>query len=328
MSDPHARLAKAKKDAAHWAAEADRWRADIDRHREGTKAKAHAEAMLAKSKKRQAAANEKIALAQIAIAKLEKLLPLKASLDRRAAAVIAQAPQVQKRWKDERAKEAKKLKDRAKSIQRRITKDKRAPTEPFWRRRGKPAPAALEASTWPTGTIVPYVPPAIEAAPPREGLLPGEYVEGERALRIVGSLMETLSKSRVPERWTPEHVADRMVEAFRTLRRLPMRLAPKEFGTIWPEHRTEQADAFGQTISGAIQDRNRAIRGTGAFEVDRMAEALAWPMEYLRDQPALARAVNEWALWNDLDGDPLDGMAHKGLVLIARGLNRRKVVVR
>lgn len=351
------RLKEAERIAAKWKAAAERLREEIHARRarmaEGGQAAAQAPTRgrlasgwfaawerqarplaaavgaLARAEAHAAAAADRVRAAKIEATRATRLSPLKAVLEQRAEAVAEAAAKVKKRWKEDRAKEPKRIKARAKELAKRITKDKRETSNPLRRRRAQ-APAGLpEAATWPTGPIVPVTNPMpIAADPPREGLLPGDYIEPARAARIIGQLLDTVGGRRIPERWTPEHVSHRLVEAFRVLRRLPMTTRPKQYGAMWPEYLHDKGDAFGQALSGTLQDRNRAILGTSEDEVSRMHEALAWPMEFLGHDPDIARAVNEWALWNDLDGDKHDDWSWDGVKVIADGLNRKNVVVR
>lgn len=318
------RLQDRERIAKEWRARVDRAREAIDRMgcRGDAAALARAEAGLEKAEAKLAAARDRAA-------RIAKLASLRAGLEQRAEQIAAAAAKVKKRWKEERAKEPKRIKARVKELAKRVAKDKGAAPNPFRRRRTQ-APAGLpEAATWPTGPIVPAeIPTAAATDPPRDGLIPGDYVDPARAQRIVGQLLDTFGGKRLPERWTPEHVSDRLVEAFRVLRRLPMVVRPKQYGAMWPEYIHDRGDAFGQTISGTLQERNRAIRGTSEDEVSRMHEALAWPMEFLGDRPNLARAVNYWAFWSDLDGDTHDDWSWEGVKIIADGLTRKNVVVR
>jgi hypothetical protein len=191
------------------------------------------------------------------------------------------------------------------------------------RRSAVAAPALQDAATFPTGPIVPYVPPEKPlSVVERAGLLPGDYHVDNR---IVGQL---LGRPMKPKEWDSALVADRLCRAFRTLGRLPMTVRPKQYGVAWPEYRHDQADGFGQTLTGAIMQRNRVIPGTSAEDVALMHEALAWPMEHLADQQDVARAVNEWAMWAAWDTEAMDGLVYAGLKTIAMKLNGKGVVVR
>ncbi len=105
----------------------------------------------------------------------------------------------------------------------------------------------------------------------------------------------------VPETWTPEHVGARLVEAMRTLDRLPRVKGPRGAGNHWPSHRVEWADRLAQAELPRAERlerearRNAAIRPSGA-EIDRMDRALDWLRE-LRDlDPGMALVTSLWAL--------------------------------
>jgi hypothetical protein len=345
MSD---RITAAEKLLAKWTASAERLRSEIAARRAKLAASkaaypptvwfgvwearvdaiAAAEGSLARVKRYIASARDRLDNARTEAGRRAKLLPLKASLERRADKIAEKAPAVQERWKTERAREPDRVKKRTKEIGKRNTKDLRASTRWFpggSRRRPKtpPPPLPLDAETFPTGRIVPYVPPpaGIEA---RDDLVPGDY-------RVVDPkrLGQLLDAPAPPKRWTGYYVGQRMAEAHATLRRLPMTVRPKEHASMWPNYRHEGVEWAHQASTGSLSDRNRVIRGTSADEVARMNEALAWPMEYLGGRPELAHAVNEWAFWERIDPDECEAdRFNEGLDIIAAALNRRKVVVR
>lgn len=349
------RLSEARRIVAKWEASAAKLRAEIARRRalmqqgrakaQGTVSKgrlgfgwfdawerqarplAAAIGALARAEQRLAAARDRMLLARSAATRAERRAGFAATLERKAEQVIAAAPTLKDQWKKERAEEERRIKKRAKDLRKRTTKDQREPHNPLRRHRRQPsAPALPEAATFPTGPIVPYVPPAIEAdAPPlRDGLLPGDYYTTRP--RIIGQLLDA---PRKPAKWTPDLVGDRMVAAFRTLFRLPINVWPKEAQASWPAYRHDQADAHGQTISGTLALRNRVIPGTSAEDVAMMNEALAWPMEHLRDRPDIAREVNYWARWTAWDDDErMVAATYEGLKIIAARLNEKGVVVR
>jgi hypothetical protein len=322
------RLKEAERIADVWSARVEQLRAEI-----AAKGASHVRtAALARAEEGAGKAAERVAAARKHAAKLARLQPLRDSLSALATSIAESVPKVAKRWKDERAKEPKKVKALTKALAKRVSRDKGVVDNPLRPRRPRRQdPVGLpEASTWPTGPIVPVTnPEPLEPEPPREGLLRGEYVEAGRAGRIIGQLLNTIGGKRLPKAWTAQHVGDRMQEAFRVLRRLPMTIWPKQYGACWPEILHDQADGVGQALSGTLQDRNRGIRGTSEDEVSRMHEALGWPMDHLGQDPELARAVNEWAFWSDdEDAEALDAFVEGGLQAIADGLNRKNVVVR
>ncbi len=106
----------------------------------------------------------------------------------------------------------------------------------------------------------------------------------------------------VPMLWTPEHVGRRLVEAMRTLDRLPKVKGPRPAGNHWPRHRLEWADQLAQAELPEAERRERetrcneiALRPSGA-DIDRMDRALDW-LRGLREVDAgLALVTSLWAL--------------------------------
>lgn len=109
------------------------------------------------------------------------------------------------------------------------------------------------------------------------------------------------AEAALPLRWTPEHIGTRLVEAFRTMDRLPRAKGPRAAGNHWPLHRVEFADrvAEAEMPPAELRERERrrnalAFRPSGE-EIARMDRALDW-LRQLRDQDAdLALLVTLWA---------------------------------
>ena len=229
-----------------------------------------------------------------------------ASLEKSLAAIRAAPPSaIKKTWDKERADEPKKLVKRIKALRRRVTVDLRDDPASTARahfgmtvkERERPMPV-VEAETWPSGPIIPYVPPKIDLSISRPGLDASDY-------RIISRTADIEAYVR-PERWTAFYVGSRLGEAHATLRRLPMKTRPAEFGSAMPEYIHEGVELAYQAGAGTLfqnRGRVRPIRGTGAGDVARMNEALSWPLEFLSKHEAHAFAVNEWAFWRDLDQD-------------------------
>jgi hypothetical protein len=159
----------------------------------------------------------------------------------------------------------------------------------------------------------------------------------------------------IPETWDGAHVGKRMIEAFSTLRRLPLNLYPREFGNMWPAVYHEWTDRLAQEEMDfddkerEIAARNRVKTRPRAVEISRMECAIAWPGHYLssldreaqrsRDQ-AWARAVGLVA-WHRSGERELEWIAKRlrmapatvrrrnrtGLDIIAAGLRRDRVAV-
>ena len=106
----------------------------------------------------------------------------------------------------------------------------------------------------------------------------------------------------LPPLWTPEHVALRLVEAFRTLDKMPRPRGPRAAGNHWPAHRLEWADHVSQAELPDAERRDRdAKRNALAFRpsgtaIAQMDVALDW-LRALRDHQAnLALVMSFWAL--------------------------------
>jgi len=274
-----------------------------------------------------------LAAARVALAKVEHRAARHAAdvatMLRRLDKVAAAAPAVMEKWRTDRKDEPKKLTKRIKALRRRVTIDLRNDPADTARahfgikakERERPAPM-VEATTWPSGPIIPYVPPEALAVVERPGLEIGDY-------RIIERSPAGETKAR-PDRWTAHYVGLRLGEAHATLRRLPMKTRPAEFGSAMPEYIHEGVELAYQAGAGTLfKNRNtsRQILGTGANEVARMNEALAWPLEFLSKHPAHAFAVNEWAFWRDLDEDEAASvfglLTQQALEFIAAKLNAK-----
>jgi hypothetical protein len=105
-----------------------------------------------------------------------------------------------------------------------------------------------------------------------------------------------------PSSWTPDHVAVRLVDAFRTLDRLPRPRGPRAAGNHWPTYRLEWADRLAQAELPEAERKERdkrrnalAFTPTGA-EIARMDVVLDW-LRLLREHDAsLATIIALWAL--------------------------------
>jgi hypothetical protein len=167
-------------------------------------------------------------------------------------------------------------------------------------------------------------------------------IEGDRAERL---LAPPGDREEVPDRWTPEHVGERLKTAFEVLLRIPMQTRPKAFGTAWPRFQPEFSDLVAQSESGALGDtyeaQNRDRAGATRLEIDMMDEALAWPGAILSDRPDIAQVVLGAALAQAKSAStkPLQRRISvspatfwrwrmQGLAIIARSLERQGVAIR
>ncbi len=113
---------------------------------------------------------------------------------------------------------------------------------------------------------------------------------------------ESATAATPPERWTADHIALRLVEAFRTLDRLPKVKGPRQAGNHWPSHRLEWADQLAQAELPDAERRERAerqnvlsLRPDGAA-IARMDLALEWLRDLRAIDPGLALVTSFWAL--------------------------------
>ena len=106
----------------------------------------------------------------------------------------------------------------------------------------------------------------------------------------------------LPPAWTPEHVGRRLVEAMRTLDRLPRPKGPRPPGNHWPRHRLEWADQLAQAELPEAERRERAgarlselaLRPSGVA-LDYMDRALDWLRALRALDPDLALIATLWA---------------------------------
>lgn len=106
----------------------------------------------------------------------------------------------------------------------------------------------------------------------------------------------------VPPRWTADHVARRLVEAFKTLDRMPRLAGPRQPGNHWPRHRLEWVDQLAQAELPEAERREReALRNESLLRPDgvaiaRMDKALEWLRDLRAVDPGLSRVTSLWAL--------------------------------
>jgi len=183
--------------------------------------------------------------------------------------------------------------------------------------------------------------------PDKSRTAPGR-IHGQRDVdpeRVTGWWQERAQRYEAPPTWTIGHVDRRLVQGFEVLFRLPMRIAPKEFGTAMPAYTHEWADYVAQSEGerDLKRARNRLIyrhKGATADEVAAMEQALAWPLTYLGDDTEASRAVLLGSMWKALELE-IDrrvarlGMSRRtffrnrkrGLESVVAGLTSARVVV-
>ncbi len=128
----------------------------------------------------------------------------------------------------------------------------------------------------------------------------GIAVRADVAARWIKDLDE--SRRAVPEQWTMEYVALRIIEAFEVLRQLPStRLKPKEYGNGWPAIVRDFKDAVGSESTRAEREEvqkawERAHHRVPADAISRMEATLSWPVKYLRGSPDHSKALLTWCV--------------------------------
>lgn len=120
----------------------------------------------------------------------------------------------------------------------------------------------------------------------------------ERDRNALASLTERSRRPReAPTHWTPDLVGKRLVEALKTLRRIPARIGPKGYGSTMPEIIRDWADKLAQLENpdNSMLHTTRARSTPTADEVARMDEALSWPLRFLQGDELAAHLVVAWA---------------------------------
>jgi hypothetical protein len=222
---------------------------------------------------------------------------------------------IKKKWDEERRDEEKRIKKLKKKLEQRTRKDLTA--RPDWMKRPVALPPPIEQ---PDLTY-----DGADAPPPREGLIPGTYkvVDPDR-LRF-----NLLDDDPLPPHWTARHVGKRLIEAHDVLRRLPMNVWPQGYSALWPEYVTEAGEAAVQAGAGTLAvGRNIIFKSASADEVDRMNEALTWPIQFLGGANFWAlHTLNSWA--SSRDTTPDDECAPSDLLdFIAAALNAAREPVK
>jgi hypothetical protein len=138
-----------------------------------------------------------------------------------------------------------------------------------------------------------------------------------------------LRRRVVPERWSVIAVMERMEEAFRTLARLPIAVRPRGYVNSMPFYVYDRGDLNAQMETHELERmarlRNRVRIPPSPTEIERMEEALRWPITYLSGAEShhVARAVNLGSLWSAFDAD-IDARL-KPLNITRRAFNARKL---
>lgn len=126
------------------------------------------------------------------------------------------------------------------------------------------------------------------------------------------SRIAAVGEGDIPTEWTPEHVANRMVEAFEVLARSGGRTGPSRETNGWPAMVQEFADlvdAQARLLAEKEKAQSKAARPS-ADELSRMNEALRWPMDHLDGKALASDALMLWA-YAKATGKDMDGMLHQ-----------------
>ena len=105
----------------------------------------------------------------------------------------------------------------------------------------------------------------------------------------------------LPTRWTSDHVAHRLLAAFRVLDKMPKVKGPRQPGGHWPRHVVEWADQLAQAdLPQAERDARAAARNELAFrpspaDIGQMEQALDWLRDLRLVDPGLALVATLWA---------------------------------
>lgn len=144
----------------------------------------------------------------------------------------------------------------------------------------------------------------------------------------LASRIEAIGEEDIPTQWTPEHVQNRMVEAFDILARSGTRVGPRQHANGWPamiHEFSDLVDAQARALAEKERQHERGARPT-AEELSRMNEALKWPMIHLEGKPLQADALMLWAYATALGRD-MSAMLHqrkKRATALAEEMMRRR----
>lgn len=276
---------------------------------------ARAEGRLARLLRRLPAAKERAEDAAVAArqaaAKRLRAQQTVAALTRQLDELKAHAAAVNQRWRKERAAEARRLS----KLKAKIAQRQAAPAD-------DEAPAFDPTKGWddilPPPIAQPQAHEVSTVAPPRPGLLPGEF-------RLLDPARTSLlDADPLPPRWTARHVGARLIEAHQILRRIPVVIAPKGMATAWPAF---QKPALREDDLPDGEVPTRPLRGATPDQLARMDEALTWPIEILTDDPSLM--IGDLSRWAERAADPDDNNPPvDALTKIANALNARGSPVR
>jgi hypothetical protein len=149
----------------------------------------------------------------------------------------------------------------------------------------------------------------------------------------------------VPPSWIGPHVGLRLIEALRTLRKLPVNGSPAGFFNSWPAFQPEYSERASyedddEWKKDQLALGNRIRPRPSSIEIQRMEICIIWPGRYLGAWPQLLLAVSQAAMSRSFHRDlrhaarrlrlPLRTARRRnrdGLDLIAAGLRSDAVPV-
>lgn len=147
---------------------------------------------------------------------------------------------------------------------------------------------------------------------------------------------DPLKPYETPDRWTPDHVMMRMVQAFETLARMRVKTGPKGYGSGWPSYVHDWEDLLAQEETEAAEQARKkyqsrdVILPPDSHSVSMMEEAFIWPVRYLSGAGRKTVFIVEWAMFTSR-GSEWGGaisMVHMEATSIAMGLAGDRIVVR
>lgn len=117
-------------------------------------------------------------------------------------------------------------------------------------------------------------------------------------------IRERIQQKPMPSVWDLDRVAERLIEAARTVRRMPMQTRPQGYATAWPGFEpmtaSEQVDLFNELQQSGLlldwqREQNRVRILPSSAEIERMEESIGWIPKFLKHDRHLASIVGFWA---------------------------------
>jgi hypothetical protein len=155
----------------------------------------------------------------------------------------------------------------------------------------------------------------------------------------------------IPTQWDGAHCGVRLIQAFKTLWRVPTANGPRFHSGVWPAspmawidivdvERSWRLNPDGDDLHEAVADFSRKRPKPSAEDISRMEAAIAWPARYLASRPHMMTVVQRVAMLRlrDLESDAIARrlrlhptrmrrINRAGLDVIAAGLHHDKVTV-